>query len=134
MGFQEHCQLSRGSYIAHFRESCLLPCTLQMHWDILDGLKWSILLYHLGVFILSAKAGMVPTPSGTLGQGWRLLVLIGGKNKNEPIYLHLNFSIKFFFVSEGKKVQIRRKEKQKTRIRICATYAKSLHHCLLVSL
>ena len=91
-----------------------------MHWDVLDGLKWSILLYHLGVLILSAKAGMVPTPSGTLGQGWRLLVLIEGKNKNEPIYLHFNFSIKKknFFISERKKVQVRRKEKQKMRIRI----------------
>lgn len=31
--------------------------------------------------IMSAKAGMVPTPSGTLGQKWRLLVLIEGKIK-----------------------------------------------------
>ena len=43
---------------------------------------------------MSVNAGMVPTPNGTLGQEWRLLVLIEGKiQKSPPIYLHFNFSI-----------------------------------------
>lgn len=30
---------------------CLLLCTLQMHEDILGGLKWSILLHHFGMLL-----------------------------------------------------------------------------------
>lgn len=84
MGFKEHYS-SHTQFLHCTLKSvlCLLLCTLQMHGDIWVVWKWSILL-PLWDVIMSAKAGMVPTPSGTLGQKWELLVLIEGKNKNEP--------------------------------------------------